>query len=704
MDPKLDAATAVEGVPTDEELVRIGDGCALDCRFCPHGRGRAGAPLADVLAPDFRVPVARRVTIQAGDVLRADLAPLVRRLRAAGATSVLAYAHPGVRDADAALDALAAAGLTGIHLMLPAASREAMSRLTGGRGSLARAASLIEAANARHLDVAVEIPVVASSVDELAGTVRRALNRIARPERIVLRFLSEFDPATGPRPWDVSRAAGPIDEAVAIARARAVPLMLGHPEAPPPCVLDVPHALPDLYPSLSVARAGQDRERPLPACASCAVATVCASDGRFVSALADKVRPIRRPDEVPQPPSPAPADAPGLPALPTSAELFLRQATLAELIDEVRRRPRICRFPWEALEAHDIRGVVTPCAGGWPLPEATDGCVSWHGSGLLDAWNSAGMRAFRRAIARGRPLDTCKADCPAFHGGPQSAVPSFRAPATRVFHDNVVRNVREMLDGAEVLSSRPQTISFSPTLQCPNHCRMCDIHKVREFMGNGPEMRDMPDRLFDELLELLPTTRVLALTGGEPLMSRKMRELLRRFTADAHPDGAVTITTNGLLLGPPVLRDLARTPIRLFYVSLNAADDATYERVSGGTRHGFTRVLANVRRLLDAAPSMAGRPRVVLSFVVQRSNRAQLPAFLDVALRLGTGVRLLPIERDRMGESIFTEESLVRDVLDVVRAQVAPRLPDMPWQYRHEVGKLLSVLNGRLERRVWDPL
>ncbi|HOI10443.1 MAG TPA: hypothetical protein PK313_08215, partial [Myxococcota bacterium] len=68
------------------------------------------------------------------------------------------------------------------------------------------------------------------------------------------------------------------------------------------------------------------------------------------------------------------------------------------------------------------------------------------------------------------------------------------------------------------------------------------------------------------------------------------------------------------------------------------------------------------------------------------------------------GVRLLPIERDRMGESIFTEESLVRDVLDVVRAQVAPRLPDMPWQYRHEVGKLLSVLNGRLERRVWDPL
>lgn len=704
MDLKRTAATAVEGVPTEEELVRIGEGCSLACRFCPHAQGRAGARLAEVMAPSFRVPVARRVTIQAGDVLRPELAPLVRRIRGAGASSVLIYVHPGLQDVAAPLDALADAGLSGVHLLLPAASRELMARLTGGLGTLARTASLIKQVNARGLDVAIEVPVVEASVAALPETVGRALNLVARPERIVLRFLAEFDPVRGPVPWDVATAAGPIDEAVAVARSRAVPLMLGHPEVPPPCILNVPHATPDLYPSLSVSHAAGGRLPVSDACATCAVTRVCPADDRFVRAVTGAMRPISFPPEgsesIPSPPGPGVSR----PALPSSVELFLRQATLANLIDELRRRPPVCRFPWEALEAHDIRGVVTPCAGGWPLPEATAGCTSWHETGLLEAWNSPGMQAFRRAIARSSPLDTCKPDCPAFHGGPQSAVPSFRAPATRVCHDNVVHNLMELLDGAEVLASRPQTISFSPTLRCPNHCRMCDIHKVRQFMGDGPEMRDMPDRLFNELLDLLPTTRVLALTGGEPLMSRRMRELLRIFSADDYPDGSVTITTNGLLLGKPVIRDLSRTPIRLFYVSLNAADDAMYELVSGGTRNGFTRVLRNVRQLLDAAPAMAGHPKVVLSFVVQRSNRTHLPAFLDLALRLGTGVRLLPIERDRMGESIFTEEALIRETASIIETQVRPRLDAMPWQFRHEVAKLDSVLRGRLERQVWTPL
>lgn len=705
MNPIQDTATAVEGVPTEEELVRIGEGCSLGCRFCPHSQGRSGSRLADVLSPDFRIPVARRVTVVSGDILRPEIAPLIRDLRNAGAATVLVYAHPGLGDMAPVLDRLQDAGMTGLHLLLPAASRELMSRLTGGRGTLARAAALIEAANQRALDITLEIPVVEASAGELGQTVQRALNRVARPDRIVLRFLSEFDPERGPLPWDVSTAAAPLDAAVAAARTRSVPLMLGHPGAPPPCVLNVPHATPDLYPAFAFAGRDRNHPHPLEVCSRCAVASVCNADARFVTTASEPVRPVppqvEAIDEVPPatPDGPAPAAT-----LPTSVELFLRQVTLSDLIETLRAKPPICRFPWEALEAHDIRGVVTPCAGGWPLPRSTRHCISWHDHGLIESWNSRGMQNIRRAIARSRPQDTCKPDCPAFHGGPQSAVPSLRIPATRVMFDNVILNLREMMAGAEVLTSRPQTISFSPTLRCPNECRMCDIHKVRRFMGDGPELADMPDRLFDELRELLPTTRVLALTGGEPLMSRRMRELLRLFTADDHPDGSVTITTNGLLLGKPVLRDLARTPIRLFYVSLNAADDATYERVSGGTKNGFTRVVGNVRRLLDAAPSMAGRPAVILSFVVQRSNREQLPDFLELALRLGTGVRLLPIERDRMGESIFTEEALVREVLAILDTRVRPRLPMMPWQYRHEVNKLASVLNGRLERQVWGPL
>jgi hypothetical protein len=129
-----------------------------------------------------------------------------------------------------------------------------------------------------------------------------------------------------------------------------------------------------------------------------------------------------------------------------------------------------------------------------------------------------------------------------------------------------------------------------------------------------------------------------------------------------------------------------------------------YELVSGGTKRGFTKVVANVKRLLEAAVLMPSRPSVILSFVVQRSNWMQLPAFLDLANSLGTGVRLLPIERDRLGESIFTEEALLRQVLTMIQVEVLPRLPKMPWGYRNETQKLLSVIEGRLERQIWTPL
>ena len=673
--------TASHGVPSEEGLVRIGEGCSLNCTFCPHSRGRSGTGFADIT--EEQLPVARRITILAGDVLTLNLGPKIRHMRNAGASSVYVYAHPGLQNVEDTLDHLVKHGMTGLHLMLPAASREMMAKMTGGLGFLGRTAALIKAANKRDLKIALEVPVVEASVGELEDTVGRALNIIKLPERIILRYLSEFDPAQGALPWDISSSVNQVQAVMEIAKERMVPVTFS--DAPPPCVLNMTNALPGLYPNLG--RAGS--ERPFVACQSCAVASVCMVSPRF--AKLNEPEPIIATDL---------RQSEGQ----SSVALFLRQVKLTELKEQFKAQRPICRFPWEALEAHDIRGVVTPCAGGWPLPEITQGCESWHNMGLLEAWNSPGMQAIRRSIAMRRPQESCKADCPAFHGGPQSNIPAYKVPATKVMFDNIVLNIEEMLAGVEELRSKPQTISFSPTLRCPNECRMCDIHKVRKFMGDGPEFADMPDRLYDELLELLPTTRMLAVTGGEPLMSRRMRELLREFDATKFPDGAATLTTNGLLLGKPVLRDLAKTPIQLFYVSLNAVDDEMYELVSGGTKRGFTKVVANVKRLLEAAVLMPSRPSVILSFVVQRSNWMQLPAFLDLANSLGTGVRLLPIERDRLGESIFTEEALLRQVLTMIQLEVLPRLPKMPWGYRNETQKLLSVIEGRLERQIWTPL
>lgn len=684
---EVERSTAVDGTVTDEDVVRVAAGCALACPFCPHSYGRSGDSVERVLASDHPLPRAHRVTILAGDCLDARFAPLVRRAREAGAREVRVYAHAGVRF-PGDLRALREAGLTGLCLMLPAARRDLLASLTGGRGSLSRTAALLDGANALGLTVFIEVPVIARSVPDLPDTVRRVLNRIARPEGVTLRFLAEFDPARGAVPWDPGRSRDAVAACIREARSRQVPLSLAHPEAPPPCLLDLPLATPETYPTLSSSAPGSAL-KPHDTCARCAVARVCPADGRYLHAEGGPPGPI-----VATAPPPEPA---------TTSVLFLRRASMESLLDEFRARRLPCRSPWEALEAHDIRGVVAPCAGGWPLETATLACASWRDLGLIRAWNAPGMQAFRRAIAARDPHRTCKPECPAFHGGPQSALPPLAPAATRVFHDNLVRNLREMLDGAEVLRSRPLAISLSPTFRCPNHCRMCDIHEMRDRMGPDPALYDMSDALFEELRALLPTTRLLALTGGEPLVSRRLRDLLREFDADRFPDGAVTLTTNGLLLRGAVLRDLARTRLRLVIVSLNAASEATYEAITG-TRGGFPRVLRNLRDLVSSAPHMAGRPAVVASFVAMRSNLSELPDFLDLARDLGCGVRLLPVERDRCGESLFTDEETLSQAVDFVDRRVTPRVSDRPHAVRAEVARLASILRARLARRDFTPL
>lgn len=682
---EAERSPAVGGVVTDEDVVRVAAGCALACRFCPHSYGKSGDPVERVLAPDYPIPLAHRITILAGDCLDARFAPLVRRAREAGTQEVRVYAHAGIRSPED-LGALRDAGLTGLHLMLPAARRDLLASLAGGRGSLSRTAALLDAANALGLGVFVEVPVVARSVPDLPDTVRRALNRIARPEGVTLRFLAEFDPARGAVPWDPGLSRDAVGQCIGEARSRRIPLSLAHPEAPPACLLDLPAVVPETYPTLSSSAPGS-ASKPFDACTRCPAARVCPADGRYLRAGSAVPRPLAR----------APKD----PA--TSATLFLRRAALEPLLDEFRARRPPCRFPWEALEAHDIRGVVAPCAGGWPLERATLACASWRDLGLIGAWNAPGLQAFRRAIAARDPHRTCKPECPAFHGGPQSALPPLVPAATRVFHDNLVLNLREMLDGAEVLRSRPLTISLSPTFRCPNHCRMCDIHEMRDRMGPDPALYDMNDAFFEELRDLLPTTRLLALTGGEPLVSRRLRDVLREFDAERFPDGAVTLTTNGLLLRGAVLRDLARTRLRLVIVSLNAATEATYEAITG-TRGGFPRVLRNLRDLVETAPRMAGRPTLVASFVAMRSNLSELPAFLDLARDIGCGVRLLPVERDRCGESLFTDEETLSRAVAFVEQRVRPVAKAHPHAVRAEVARLASILRARLARRDFTPL
>ncbi|MBM4398643.1 MAG: radical SAM protein, partial [Deltaproteobacteria bacterium] len=540
----------------------------------------------------------------------------------------------------------------------------------------ARLAALLDAAGDAGLGVELEVPVLAGTHAGLAETVRRALNRAPRVSAIHLAFGASARSGL-PGPWDFRDAATAVADAIAAASARGVPVRLASP-APPPCLVDVAGLGAPIPPE-------RDTPRPFEACGACALAGACGGESaHFAPAPGRPVLPVVRDAAERGPAGPA--------------QVLLRRRDLATLLDRLAAAPRLaCTSPWTVLAAHNPRGSVAPCRGSLLREEVHSATGNWQREPLLDVWNSPGMRAVRRAIAADRASDACRPECPVFFGAAHSGDLAPSVPSGRVAYENLRLQVEEVLERADVLRSRPSCLVVSPSLHCNNRCRMCPVH-----VEAGP-FGDMPDAVFRSVLDLLPTLRDLSFAGAEPLMSSRFAELVRACDADRHPDLGLALTTNGLLLEPALLRDMGRARFHTIIVSVNAATVATHERVSGRPG-GFDRVLANVAALVSASREWRGRPRVLLSFVLMRSNVNEIGGFMDLAARMGVGFRLLPVERDQGGESVFTDEEALRAALRAVRDDAMPRAAGLPAPLAAEVTVLEARLRARLDAGVFEAL
>ena len=111
--------------------------------------------------------------------------------------------------------------------------------------------------------------------------------------------------------------------------------------------------------------------------------------------------------------------------------------------------------------------------------------------------------------------------------------------------------------------------------------------------------------------------RKLRLTGGEPLLRRRLPELVARLAAIDGIDD-LALTTNGALLARQA-RALREAGLRRITISLDALDPALFRALSGG-RGALSDVLAGI-----AAAEEAGFDRIKFNCVVQRGvNEGQV--------------------------------------------------------------------------------
>lgn len=223
---------------------------------------------------------------------------------------------------------------------------------------------------------------------------------------------------------------------------------------------------------------------------------------------------------------------------------------------------------------------------------------------------------------------------------------------------------------------------------CNFRCGYCmPADRVPEDYGT-----DASQRLsFDEIETLVRAfvrlgTRKLRLTGGEPLLRKRLPDLVRRLSAIAGLED-IALTTNGMLLAPQA-QALHKAGLRRITVSLDALDPTVFAAMSGG-RGRVEDVLAGI----DAAVA-AGFAHVKINAVVQRGvNEDQVLPLVERFRGTGHVVRFIEF-MDVGGSNDWRHDRMVPS--SVLRDRIGARWPLHPRQaeYRGEVAERYGFDDG----------
>lgn len=345
----------------------------------------------------------------------------------------------------------------------------------------------------------------------------------------------------------------------------------------------------------------------------------------------------------------------------------------------------ICTAPWTTLEVVDPDGRARQCCADWTVGDR--GNLNEYS--LVDVWNGEGYRMARRVMGGGALGKLCNQICPRLYDAKFAERTLSIVPGAEPFVANQKLLLEDVAARREVVRAKPLYIAVCPSTYCNYDCIMC-LH------GRSPR-RDLPESIWEDLLAMLPTLRVLTLLGGEPLANPLAMKFLRAWDRTNHPDAAVSLVTNGSLLGASVLAHLDNCHFGSVTVSLNAGTADVYAKVQRGV--ALADVLANVDALVELRRRQNASFPIVLSFVVQPANYATLVAFGEIARSRGLPIRLMPLSpRGPDGLDYYDDADEVARIvasLDTMAAWAEHAAPD----YSREIfGTRSAIANEAASR------
>tara|TARA_R110002096_G_scaffold23031_3_gene73563 strand:- start:29926 stop:31002 length:1077 start_codon:yes stop_codon:yes gene_type:complete len=190
---------------------------------------------------------------------------------------------------------------------------------------------------------------------------------------------------------------------------------------------------------------------------------------------------------------------------------------------------------------------------------------------------------------------------------------------------------------ADALGRPLHDLRISVLDQCNFRCPYC--MPVAKYHSDYEFLKKQQRLTYDEIMRVARAASELGvskirLTGGEPLLDKKLPELISRIASLPGIDD-LALTTNGMLLAP-IAETLASAGLNRVTISLDSLDEQVFRAMSGG-RGDRDRVLEGI-----AAAGDAGLGPVKINVVVQKGvNDHTVVDLLDHFRGSDTIVRLI---------------------------------------------------------------
>lgn len=289
-------------------------------------------------------------------------------------------------------------------------------------------------------------------------------------------------------------------------------------------------------------------------------------------------------------------------------------------------RGRFCSRPFEWFE---IQGrEVFFCCAGW----VTNDGVDIEGKSVEEIWNGPEARELRASILDGSFRYCNREKCPFMN---QDGVPNWEkngSPFMPIGHIGDSR-LKHIIEHQKIrLDDGPLVLNCGYDRSCNLSCPSCR-NAVFALKGNEIDKElAFQDKLMGEVGKKL---KVLYVTGtGDPFASSVYRRLLRTMEAGDYPGLEIHLGTNANLWTHDNWEAMSRinSQITSAHISVDAACAATYAvNRRGGDWEKLMKNLEFISSLRHTGPLKF----VMLSFVVQRNNYKEMPAFVAMVERFG---------------------------------------------------------------------